>query len=199
MLLKQLQVFLDALYELVGSGVDDDLVAVVYEVSNLKSEAGACKSCGLGYTAGGIAAYGRLGVLNGTGDVDGKLNGDGAALIQGNLADILHAVNDIVDSVTEVLLLDVVLAVVGGVHEDIQRVVEVGEGGLLPLEDDVLKLVVSLEYQLGAGSLEKVLELHLDGGCVAAGLVELGLENDHGIFAEHDYVAGTYFLGDFHR
>ena len=125
MLLKQLQVFLDALYELVGSGVDDDLVAVVYEVSNLKSEAGACKSCGLGYTAGGIAAYGRLGVLNGTGDVDGKLNGDGAALIQGNLADILHAVNDIVDSVTEVLLLDVVLAVVGGVHEDIQRVVEV--------------------------------------------------------------------------
>ena len=49
------------------------------------------------------------------------------------------------------------------------------------------------------GSLEKVLELHLDGGCVAAGLVELGLENDHRIFAEHDYVAGTNFLGDFHR
>ena len=59
----------------------------------------------------------------------------------------------------------------------------------------------SLKYEKVASFLSRMTSssLHLDGGCVAAGLVELGLENDHGIFAEHDYVAGTYFLGDFHR
>jgi hypothetical protein len=104
---------------------------------------------------------------------------------------------EIVDRVAEIVALHFVL-VVFVVHEHVQRVGEVGIGDFLPLELDHVELLVGAIDRLGTVAGQQILELHLDDGRVAAGLREFGLLHDHRILADHDHVAGAYFLGDFH-
>lgn len=93
--------------------------------------------------------------------------------------------------------LDLVLVELA-VHEDVQRVGEVGVGHFLAIEDDRLQLVVGLEHGLGTGAGQQVLQLHLDDGSVTAGLVELGLLDDPGSAIDVGNLAGAELLSGFH-
>ncbi len=106
--------------------------------------------------AAGVAANGRLGVGNLAHDGGRQLDGDHAVVVEHGLADILHAVFDKVQRVTQVFLLDFVL-VVFGVHEYVHRIGEVGVGHFLALEDDRLELVVGLVDAFGGLAVEQVL------------------------------------------
>src|SRR5690606_8757398 len=65
-------------------------------------------------------------------------------------------------------------------------------------EDDGFELVISLVDGLSRLTIEQVLELHLDHGSVAAGLVEFSLLDDPGLAIDHGHLAGTKLLSGFH-
>jgi len=76
---------------------------------------------------------------------------------------------------------------------------EVGVSAILLVQNDLVHLVVGLEHHFGAEVGDQALELHAHGGRVAAAAAVFGFQDDHGVFAVHDHVAGADFLSDFHR
>src|SRR5574344_1230625 len=168
---------LDATLEFTGTGVDFDLVADLNEVSNRDGEIGAHQLGRLGDLAGGVATNGRLGVFDFTNHGDGQLDGDGLAVVESHFTDIFHAVNHVVQGVTEVFLLDVVLVVLG-IHEDVHRIGKVRVGALFAFQLYDFQLVISLEHGFGTSAGEQVLQLHFDYGRITTGFVEFGFQPD---------------------
>ena len=88
--------------------------------------------------------------------------------------------------------------VVLGVHEHVHWIGEVRKSHFLLVEQHLLELVVGAVDGFAGSPGQQVLQLHLDDGGVAAGLVVLGLLDDERVGTHHDDVAGAEFLCGFH-
>src|SRR5690606_4732182 len=132
------------------------------------------------------------------GDGSRQIDGDHLAFVEHCVADVFHAVFDVVDNVLQIVFLDLDLLVVL-IDKHVHRIGEVRIGHFLLLEDYHLELVICLVDRLGGDAVEQVLELHLADRRVAAGLVEFSLLNLPGGAVDHHYLTGTDFLRCFHE
>jgi hypothetical protein len=89
-----------------------------------------------------------------------------------------HAVFEVLERVFHALGFDLVLVVLG-VHEDVQRIGEIGVGDFLAVELDDVEFVVGAIDGFAGRTGEQVLHLHLDDRRVAAGFAVFGLEDNH--------------------
>ena len=128
-------------------------------------------------------------------DAGGQFHRDGLAVVEHDFQG--HAVFQVVQCVAHVFGFDFVLVVVS-VHANVHGIGEVGVGALFLVQDHVVDLVVGLEHVFGAEVADQALELHAHGGSTAAATGVFGLQDDHGVLAVHDDVAGADFLSDFH-
>ena len=176
------------------AGVDFDFVALVHKQGNGHFKAGGDFG-GFEHFTGGVAFDARLGPGDFAHYGGGQLDSDGFAVVELYFAG--HAVFQVVQCVAHVFGFDFVL-VEFAIHEDVHGVGEVGVGAFLVIENDLFHFVVSLEDDFGAHVAQQGFEFHAHGGRATAATGVFGFENDHGVFAVHDDVAGADFLGDFH-